>query len=578
MQITQSCRLLPLARLVVAATGLEPDARAALGERLGALGATLAPRLVWDGSISHLVCGEACVAATTDARQPGAGLRHTLAHRALARTDSTSPRVQAALRLHLVRDAWVEDCARAGALLPESDYDATAPAPSDTQRDAWVAALQRPKLTRTSSGPSRDVETPALRRGTLVRAVTSMSRAPVNGAPRAPSLVTLSRAPRFSTRSSILAPYTFAVDMGDDARTARVAAAVRGAGGEVRALSAPVDYAVGPLSRPARATAHTYVTHHWVERCVYLDELVDPAAHVALRPATRRVPCEEAHTWVVAVSGLDRQGPDYFHTCAAIHALGGTVVDSFSRRATHLFCVGEARHGPKAKMAEAWGTPLLDYDDLERLLRGEARRAEAPHHEGKTAAPSASAQGDDAVPAAEPRAASADLAALDREPISASTGSVPPPQADRAAPPASALAEDTAARVPPLSSHAGTPRARSTSPDPLAARRRVWTRTVSDPTLLWGGTDAAAGPDAARRRTRPRRAPRRAVRRREGPRPDDAAWSDWPGDAEPAAGDDAMPGVPQVSYDDPAARREHTRLLALVDGHAPNDRVKRTKR
>ena len=483
-QLATECRLGALEGLTVALTGVHAQAREALERRITALGALVAPKLVWDGSITHLVC------VGDDAERPRRGLAKVLALRQPGEQTNLE-HTRAALQIRLVHGAWVDDCEATGVLVPEAEYDALQPLAADA-RAARVAALTARPLVRTQSAPAPQ-EAPA------------RARSPDRAPPPRGSLLAYSREERFAAPPrGVFASHTFYVDMGDDARTRRVAHAVRRAGGTVlptagAGATEPADYAVGPLARPLHVAAHTYVTHHWVERCLYDNALVDPSAHVALRPATEPLPSADAAHWRVALTGIPRDGPDYHHTCAAIAALGGTVVDAFSRQATHLLCGASAQRIKVAK-ANEWHIPTVDMAFLERALRGAAGGPLAPV---------------DTAPPAPPA----------------------PPDAEAPAP------------------------ARHEA-------RGAWTRTPSGSTIH---SDSAA--DAPRRRARPRRHGRLEVPRPEAPGADESGAPEVPAPAEPAP----EPGAPQVWYDDPAARREQTRLLALVDELAAERPSKRAR-
>ena len=293
---------------------------------------------------------------------------------------------------------------------------------------------------------------------------------------------------------------TVRIDMGDDVRTRRVAGVVRSAGGTVVTdANARVDYGIGPLACTAGAPAREFVTHHWVERCLYDERLVGADAHVALRPASVPLPRAGADRVCVAFSGIDRDTPEYHHAVAAAEAIGARTSEAFSRAATHLLCVGAARGGIKARKAAEWGIPMVGWEFLESGLRG-AWPAESG-----------------AVPA----------------------GSTP--GADPSETPG--IAADPTAYEAPRTAEA----------------RRPLVRTLSDTRI-----DAPA--DAPRRRARPMR--RHAICT--GVPPDVPPPIDAPM-PEPAEADDA----PHVLYDDPAARREQMRLMALVDDLAAPKRRRR---
>ncbi|WFD28973.1 protein kinase activating protein dpb11 [Malassezia nana] len=498
-RLALECRLGALEGLTLAVTGVHAQERAALERRIEALGARIS-KLVWDGSVTHLVC------VGDDTERPRRGLAKVLALRQPnAQTDLAHTR--AALQIRLVHAAWIDDCEATGVLVPEAEYDALRPLEANA-RAARVAALAAQPLERTQSAPAPPETLPPP--PPLAPAVESSE--PLRG-----SVLAYSREARFAAPPrGVLAERTFYIDMADEARTRRVVQVVRRAGGIVLPMQGAgaektAEYAVGPLSRPLRVAAHTYVTHHWVERCLYEDAVVDPQAHVALRPATEPLPQPEASHWRIALTGIPRESPEYHHTCAAIEALGGTVMDAFSRRATHLLCGPSAQSIKVAKAAE-WHIPTVDMSFLEKALRGGAPGI----GERGSAAPAAPIEPDEGGAALTPR-------------------------------PSSGTEEPTAAM--------------DTAP-------RAWTRTPSSSTNY---SDSAA--DAPRRRARPRR---------HGTRPDVARPETHDLTAPVALGADAQAlpaeaGESHVWYDDPAARREQTRLLALVDELAAERPAKRAR-
>lgn len=369
-RLAEQCRLLPFEGLVLGLTGFDARERDRLASRIDALGGCVAPRIVWDGSITHLVC-----APPSDGRHRK-GLDRVLMHRALLSKCPDVPHVQHAARIRLVHDAWVDDCEQARVLVPESDYDATKDVDSADARAQRVASLQPRIWDRTRS----DVAPPP---------------PPAPSAPPAPpasrqrtSLLSWSRSASFDapTRAqSLWATHTFHIDMHDAARTRRVIHVVRSAGGHVVPSTDEADYAIGPWAPTAPGRARCYATHHWIERCLYDDALVDVHAHPAYRPPTRPLPIPEARDWCITLTGIDRHTPAYHHTCVVIEAIGARMSASLTRHTTtHLLCAPGAHHGLKAQKAAEWQIPLVDLAFLEALVHPAAssppRRRARPMH------------------------------------------------------------------------------------------------------------------------------------------------------------------------------------------------------
>ena len=367
-RLAEQCRLLPFEGLVLGLTGFDAHERERLAARIDALGGRVAPRIVWDGSITHLVC-----APPSEGRHRK-GLDRVLMHRALLSECPDAPHVQHAARIHLVHHVWVDDCEHARVLLPESAYDATRDVDSADARAQRVASLRPRVLDRTRS----DVAPPP-----------APPTPPAASAPRRrTSLLSWSRSASFDAPSrdqGLWAMHTFHIDMHDAARTRRVIHVVRSAGGHVVPSTDEADYAIGPYVPPAPGRARCYATHHWIERCLYDEALVDVHAHPAYRPPTRPLPIPEARDWCITLTGMDRHAPTYHHTCAVIEAIGARVSASLARHTTtHLLCAPGAHASLKAQKAAEWQIPLVDLAFLEALVHPAAaspsRRRARPTH------------------------------------------------------------------------------------------------------------------------------------------------------------------------------------------------------
>ncbi|KAL4399717.1 protein kinase activating protein Dpb11 [Malassezia pachydermatis] len=521
-------RLRPLEGLCIALSGIASAERAPLIAQMERLGATWAPKLVWDGSVTHIVCGDASTRPRKGVEQVVA--QRTLAAQVGASAAALSPAMTAAMQLHLVHRAWLDDCATTGVLLPEAEYDALQPPTPDVWalrvRSRMDQARARPNLQRTESVPVTATITARPANDMLshvVAAHATTSPAPASQ-PRG-SLVTWSRESRFASvppplhpaqrpatgtttaaTSGLFAAVPMYVDMDDDEKTRRVVTAVEKAGGTIVDEAAQAMYAIRPLTSMPSTSAQHDVTHHWLELCLYEERVMAPTIHPALRPTHRSLPLTEARGWRIAMSGVDRQSPMYFHTCAAVQALGAQVHDVLSKQTTHLLCTDEARHGPKAQKATEWHIPLVDIAWLESLLH---------------------------------------------------------PTANPTSPPS--RAEPTTWQ--------------RTVSDEKVAPVRTFTRTLSD------SFTPGDGESVPRRRARPRRYGPTRLGGASSLTTESSVWSDtaWtpppaPPDDEPISSTPVDLPASHVLYDDPAARREQTRLRALVeDMTAEPSRIKRPK-
>ncbi|WFD32956.1 protein kinase activating protein dpb11 [Malassezia sp. CBS 17886] len=402
------CRLPALEGVNVALSGVDIDERSRLTHLVESHGGHVAPRLVLDGSLTHLagVCADA----------PGKSLTRVLEHQALAReyqTHEALPHtVRAAASIHAVHAAWIDDACAAGVLLRETEYDVRRPLRARAERAAHVATIRaRHALPRTTSAPPLAAPPPthtatappthaaagrplthhverihseAARADSSAlcapRGVLALSRSErFSTAPPAPRAV---RAPASRVGGPLLQGRTFRIEMGEGPRTERVARAVQGAGGDVlddddeRAA----DYAITPLrAPPRRPVAQRAATHHWLERCLHYETLCDPADHVACTPLPPLMP--SAAGVCVSFTGVDRDAPEYHHAVALLSALGASTSDALSRaRTTHLLCGNDsARTSVKAATATGWGMHVVGWEFLARLSGGWSEAHSPPY-------------------------------------------------------------------------------------------------------------------------------------------------------------------------------------------------------
>ncbi|KAJ7449521.1 hypothetical protein FB451DRAFT_1287192 [Mycena latifolia] len=146
--------------------------------------------------------------------------------------------------------------------------------------------------------------------------------------------------------------------------TATVRGAIEGAGGAVISAGVDVDYIIVRLvsgstlylaeSSPlARAR---YRTECWLERCLFVDRLCAPDAHVSFVPLGVRLPVPGAERITLSFSGLDASEACWVRRL--LKALGITLAPAFSRHTTHLLCPGGT--GVKYARAREWGVPVVD--------------------------------------------------------------------------------------------------------------------------------------------------------------------------------------------------------------------------
>lgn len=505
-------RLGALEGLCLAMSGVDDATRVRLTARIVEHGGSVAPRLTLDGSLTHLVCGP-------DDGRVRKSYTRVVEHQALARhytPDALPSAVRAAAAIRLVHAAWVDDCCDAHVLLSEDTYDARAPLAPRPVRTARV----QPAMERTTSAPTPVAPTapaapaPAKDVARLVARVHSDTHAPTPPpAAAAPSsgLLGLSRAARFAHDAPRLFRATsFHVAMHDDARTRRVAGVVRAHGGTL-VDAAHATYLVRPLCAPPEPvpTHATRVTHHWIELCLFYDRLVDPTAHLACVPAAAPMPVRGAERVRVSFTGVDRHGPEYHHAVAAIEAAGAHVEDAFSRaHTTHLVCIGDARTNLKAQKAREWGVPVVGYAFLQTMLQGEIEGGAREHSESREPSDGGGKDATDAW-----------VHAADAGP------------GRDAAPDEAALAS---LRV-------------------RGRRDAAAGRPARPATLPVGPTLSAAAPPADVG----------------SPYDTEALYDAADAFDHPTDAPDASEHAPHILYDDPAARKERTRLLALVDGPPP---------
>ncbi|PKI82708.1 protein kinase activating protein dpb11 [Malassezia vespertilionis] len=471
--------------LTIALSGVDGAQREALLEKITDCGGQVAPRLVLDGTLTHLACAESARARKSFARVVE---QQTLARKYEA-TQALPAQVRAAMAIQLVHTAWIDDCCSAKALLPEAVYEATRPVPSDEERREYVAA--RITRTRPQHAPLEEpvvhVASPATHAAPPLHTLVPTERNTTEPHfQRRASLATLSRAERFGQEvCGVFFGIRLCIAMQDGARSRRVASAVRAAGAVLVDKSVDAQYTIAPLLG-APLESGTLVTHHWVELCLYHERVLDPVQHLACVPSSAQLPIPGAERVYISFTGVDRQGPEYHHALAAIQALGAVVEDTFSKaRTTHLLCGSEdAMRGIKVAKAREWGVPVVGYAFLQDALRtGRLEGMERSDHRGGTHAEDHSVDHN-----------------AWREMESRRGG-----QSDRSEP---------GTALPTRSMLPSTPQ-----PDPTMAARNP---------------------------------------------PPDNWWSEQTTSHEPTS--------PHIVYDDPAARKEHSRLLALVDGAANTKR------
>ncbi|WFD45241.1 protein kinase activating protein dpb11 [Malassezia psittaci] len=378
--LAMQARLGALEQLHLAFSGVDSTQRDHLQELIHGQGGSVAPRLTLDGSITHLVCGP-------DDGRTRKSYARILEYKTLAEHHDKStlpPNVEAAAHIQLVHAAWVEDCCKYHVLLPEDKYDARRPLdPPDLHQEYPVA----PPIRSRASIPERTLSVPDAKPKNLsgildrVHSVSFSKNPQTENAPKdtpctpsSSSLLTFSRADRFHTHQrgqQLFQSIKFHVDLLDEARTRRVASVIRSHAG-VLCAEKDATYLVRPLVLPslcAVAPASRLVTHHWIELCIHNDQIIDPNTHIACVPTTASMPIPNADKLCFSFTGFDRQGPQYHHALAVIHAIGAQVQDAFGRaNTTHLICSENSASNLKVQKAHAWNIPVKPLEFLSDLL------------------------------------------------------------------------------------------------------------------------------------------------------------------------------------------------------------------
>ncbi|KAJ7137826.1 hypothetical protein C8R44DRAFT_337819 [Mycena epipterygia] len=167
-----------------------------------------------------------------------------------------------------------------------------------------------------------------------------------------------------------------------EADTATVRGAIEGAGGVVlpergvAALNADADYVIIRLvggsalylAEPSPAMRARYRTECWIEKCLFVDRLCEPEAHVSFVPLRLGLPVQGAAKITLSFSGLDA-----LEACwvgRLLEALGITLAPVFSRQTTHLVCPSGT--GAKYARARKWGVPVVHMGWLNAIARGGA--------------------------------------------------------------------------------------------------------------------------------------------------------------------------------------------------------------
>ncbi|WFD00978.1 protein kinase activating protein dpb11 [Malassezia yamatoensis] len=378
--LAMQARLGALEQLHLAFSGLDSAQRNYLQDLVHEQGGSVVPRLTLDGSITHLVCGP-------DDGRTRKSYARILEYKTLAEHHDKStlpPNVEAASHIQLVHAAWVEDCCKSHVLLPEDKYDARRPLDPADLRQEYTAA---PPIRSRALIPERTLSVPDAKPKNLsgildrVHSISFTKDSLSENAPKetscippSSSLLAYSRADRFQSQQpgpQLFQSISFHIDLHDEARTRRVASVVRSHAG---ILSSEKDamYVVRPLIIPfacSIAPAAKLVTHHWIELCIHHDQIIDPDTHIACVPTAAPMPIPNADKLCFSFTGIDRHGPQYHHALAVIHAIGAQVQDAFSRaNTTHLISSDSLTSNLKVQKAHAWNIPVKPLEFLTHLL------------------------------------------------------------------------------------------------------------------------------------------------------------------------------------------------------------------
>ncbi|KDQ59126.1 hypothetical protein JAAARDRAFT_206090 [Jaapia argillacea MUCL 33604] len=110
-----------------------------------------------------------------------------------------------------------------------------------------------------------------------------------------------------------------------------------------------------------------YRTECWLERCIFEERVCERGEKVVFGPLEVDLPLPCANKLLISLTNLDASESIFVRRL--VKALGGRVVEGFSRKSTHLVC--GRFEGRKWEKAGEWGVRVVGVDWVEGLARGE---------------------------------------------------------------------------------------------------------------------------------------------------------------------------------------------------------------
>ncbi len=295
-----------------------------------------------------------------------------------------------------------------------------------------------------------------------------------------------------------------------------------------------------------------YVTPLWLEANIVKRRRVEPSRHVGYEPARATLPIKSDVPLCVHLTGFDALARS--HVEKVVVALGGSVSDAFTKRDTHLI-VPERIDGnnPKCVKAEQFGTPIVRADEFLRNAY--------------------------------------DCGFYDPAPVMRSqasrTGFSQMPATAQAATKASSLFAGPSTSTTRVMAHSVHSRATAPNFAPEDSLGQETSAVLAEQIKAQLGKSSARPKKQDRRRPRPSKRPisgmpRAAAASGSGDRSrsvsvldmDDEALS-APSEAQDDDAEEEHPELLQtqvvVSYDNPKARREQRKLMAMLNGSAATD-------
>ncbi|GJP54237.1 hypothetical protein CLOM_g13335 [Closterium sp. NIES-68] len=129
-------------------------------------------------------------------------------------------------------------------------------------------------------------------------------------------------------------------------------------------------------SHPSHAP-HRIVSSHWVFKSHQANRLIDPSAHLVLRPLPCAIPLPGFAPLRICVSQYSGARRDYILCLCG--ALGALRTEKLDRRITHLVC--SWAHGDKYELATRWGDVAVVTEEwLHACVRANGIVPPGPYH------------------------------------------------------------------------------------------------------------------------------------------------------------------------------------------------------